>query len=258
MPGESYGAGWPMPPQPVAHQDDRASASRRPRTAPGWTAHGSWHGRQHASRSPGPATDGAASVSRTDRLTSPHEEYLRDLRTPQGRRHRRRRPDRLQPALPPRQRRAAGRPPDRAAPARDRARPQGARGRRHGARRLRVPAPRRRRDRRRRRRRSSTASTSPCSSARVRADPAWSAATCSRPTARSSPRRARPSTTVAADDVRIGVTGNPANTNALIAMTNAPDIPRERFSALTRLDHNRAISAARGQDRRRPSPTSRR
>ncbi len=47
---------------------------------------------------------------------------------------------------------------------------------------------------------------------------------------------------VAASDVRIGVTGNPANTNALIAMTNAPDIPHERFSALTRLDHNRAIS----------------
>ena len=47
---------------------------------------------------------------------------------------------------------------------------------------------------------------------------------------------------VAADDVRIGVTGNPANTNALIALKNAPDIPAERFSALTRLDHNRAIS----------------
>ncbi|MDQ6642057.1 MAG: malate dehydrogenase, partial [Actinomycetota bacterium] len=47
---------------------------------------------------------------------------------------------------------------------------------------------------------------------------------------------------VAGDDVRIGVTGNPANTNALIAMSNAPDIPRDRFSALTRLDHNRAIS----------------
>ncbi|BBY38578.1 malate dehydrogenase [Mycobacterium mantenii] len=47
---------------------------------------------------------------------------------------------------------------------------------------------------------------------------------------------------VAADDVRIGVTGNPANTNALIALSNAPDIPKERFSALTRLDHNRAIS----------------
>src|SRR3954452_19212349 len=47
---------------------------------------------------------------------------------------------------------------------------------------------------------------------------------------------------VAADDVRVGVTGNPANTNALIAITNAPDIPQSRFSALTRLDHNRAIS----------------
>ncbi|BBU21770.1 malate dehydrogenase [Mycobacterium xenopi] len=47
---------------------------------------------------------------------------------------------------------------------------------------------------------------------------------------------------VAADDIRVGVTGNPANTNALIAMNNAPDIPRERFSALTRLDHNRAIA----------------
>ncbi|BBZ40894.1 malate dehydrogenase [Mycobacterium conspicuum] len=47
---------------------------------------------------------------------------------------------------------------------------------------------------------------------------------------------------VAADDIRIGVTGNPANTNALIAMSNALDIPKERFSALTRLDHNRAIS----------------
>ena len=47
---------------------------------------------------------------------------------------------------------------------------------------------------------------------------------------------------VAADDIRIGVTGNPANTNALIALSNAPDIPHERFSALTRLDHNRALS----------------
>ena len=46
----------------------------------------------------------------------------------------------------------------------------------------------------------------------------------------------------AADDIRIAVTGNPANTNALIAMSNAPDIPRERFSALTRLDHNRALA----------------
>src|SRR4051794_10482091 len=46
----------------------------------------------------------------------------------------------------------------------------------------------------------------------------------------------------AADDIRVGVTGNPANTNALIALTNAPDIPAERFSALTRLDHNRALA----------------
>jgi malate dehydrogenase len=46
----------------------------------------------------------------------------------------------------------------------------------------------------------------------------------------------------AADDVRVLVTGNPANTNALIAMSNAPDIPQERFSALTRLDHNRALA----------------
>jgi malate dehydrogenase len=46
----------------------------------------------------------------------------------------------------------------------------------------------------------------------------------------------------AADDVHVTVTGNPANTNALIAMSNAPDIPQERFSALTRLDHNRALA----------------
>jgi malate dehydrogenase len=44
----------------------------------------------------------------------------------------------------------------------------------------------------------------------------------------------------AADDVKVLVTGNPANTNALIAMSNAPDIPPSRFNALTRLDHNRA------------------
>ncbi|RMB58395.1 malate dehydrogenase [Tessaracoccus antarcticus] len=47
---------------------------------------------------------------------------------------------------------------------------------------------------------------------------------------------------VAADDVKVLITGNPANTNALIALKNAPDIPANRFNALTRLDHNRAIS----------------
>ena len=44
----------------------------------------------------------------------------------------------------------------------------------------------------------------------------------------------------AADDVRVLVVGNPANTNCLIAMSNAGPIPRERFTAMTRLDHNRA------------------
>src|SRR6266576_5530660 len=46
----------------------------------------------------------------------------------------------------------------------------------------------------------------------------------------------------AADDVRILVVGNPANTNALIAQSNAPDIPAERFTAMTRLDQNRAVA----------------
>ncbi len=46
----------------------------------------------------------------------------------------------------------------------------------------------------------------------------------------------------AADDVKVLVVGNPANTNALIAMSNAPDVPRERFSSMMRLDHNRAIA----------------
>jgi malate dehydrogenase len=46
----------------------------------------------------------------------------------------------------------------------------------------------------------------------------------------------------AADDVRVLVVGNPANTNALIAMNNAPDVPRERFTAMTRLDENRAVA----------------
>ena len=46
----------------------------------------------------------------------------------------------------------------------------------------------------------------------------------------------------AADDVRVLVVGNPANTNCLIAMRNAPSIPAERFTAMTRLDHNRAMA----------------
>ncbi|TKV60910.1 malate dehydrogenase [Nakamurella flava] len=46
----------------------------------------------------------------------------------------------------------------------------------------------------------------------------------------------------AADDIRVLVVGNPANTNALIAHSHAPDIPAERFSAMMRLDHNRALT----------------
>ncbi len=46
----------------------------------------------------------------------------------------------------------------------------------------------------------------------------------------------------AADDIRVLVVGNPANTNALIAMSNASDVPAERFSAMTRLDQNRAAA----------------
>jgi malate dehydrogenase len=46
----------------------------------------------------------------------------------------------------------------------------------------------------------------------------------------------------AAADVKVLVVGNPANTNCLIAMNNAPDIPRERFTSMMRLDHNRAVA----------------
>ena len=62
----------------------------------------------------------------------------------------------------------------------------------------------------------------------------------------------------AADDVRVLVVGNPANTNALIALSNAPDIPAERFTAMTRLDQNRAVAQLAdkvGRGRRgRPGP----
>jgi malate dehydrogenase len=46
----------------------------------------------------------------------------------------------------------------------------------------------------------------------------------------------------AASDVKVLVVGNPANTNCLIAMNNAPDVPRERFTSMMRLDHNRAVA----------------
>ena len=46
----------------------------------------------------------------------------------------------------------------------------------------------------------------------------------------------------AADDLRVLVVGNPANTNCMIAMNSAPDVPSERFTAMMRLDHNRALT----------------
>ncbi len=51
----------------------------------------------------------------------------------------------------------------------------------------------------------------------------------------------------AASDVRVLVVGNPANTNCLIAMRSAPDVPAARFTAMTRLDHNRAMSQLAGK-----------
>ncbi len=51
----------------------------------------------------------------------------------------------------------------------------------------------------------------------------------------------------AAADLKVLVVGNPANTNALIAQANAPDIPKERFTAMVRLDHNRAIAQLAGK-----------
>ncbi|MCG5220722.1 malate dehydrogenase [Streptosporangium sp. KLBMP 9127] len=51
----------------------------------------------------------------------------------------------------------------------------------------------------------------------------------------------------AADDIRVLVVGNPANTNALIARSHAPDVPADRFTAMTRLDHNRALSQLAGK-----------
>ena len=46
----------------------------------------------------------------------------------------------------------------------------------------------------------------------------------------------------AAEDIKVLVVGNPANTNALIAASHAPDVPASRFTAMTRLDHNRALA----------------
>ena len=60
----------------------------------------------------------------------------------------------------------------------------------------------------------------------------------------------------AAKDVRVAVVGNPCNTNCLIAMHSAPDVPRERFSAMTRLDQNRAQALLAQKAKVAPSSVS--
>lgn len=61
----------------------------------------------------------------------------------------------------------------------------------------------------------------------------------------------------AASDVRVLVVGNPANTNAFIAASHAPDVPSDRFTAMTRLDHNRAVAQLANKTRSRVSDISR-
>ncbi len=60
----------------------------------------------------------------------------------------------------------------------------------------------------------------------------------------------------AADDIKVLVVGNPANTNALIAQSNAPDVPAERFTAMTRLDQNRAYAQLANKLTESGNPTS--
>jgi malate dehydrogenase len=61
----------------------------------------------------------------------------------------------------------------------------------------------------------------------------------------------------AAADIRVLVVGNPANTNALIAASHAPDVPRERFTAMMRLDHNRALTQLANKTRTTVNDVSR-
>ena len=108
--------------------------------------------------------------------------------------------------------------------------------------RLRLPAaararPARRPERRVRRREHRAAGR--LAAARRRA---WSAPSCSSENGKIFTVQGKALNAGAADDVKVLVVGNPANTNCLIAMNNAPDIPRERFTAMMRLDHNRAIA----------------
>ena len=105
--------------------------------------------------------------------------------------------------------------------------------------------------------RPSTARTSRCSSAPARARRAWSAPTCSRPTAAIFKPQGEALNAGAADDVRVLVVGNPANTNALIAHEQRAGHPARALHAMTRLDQNRAVAQLAQKTRRRASTTSR-
>ncbi len=136
----------------------------------------------------------------------------------------------------------------RAEAARDPGRGEGRRGHGDGAGRLRVPAAGRRSTSTTTRRRRSTAcniallvGARPRTKGMERADLLEANGGIFKP-------QGEAINADAADDVRVLVVGNPANTNALIAMSNAPDVPRERFTAMTRLDHNRAVAQLAEQD----------
>ena len=88
-----------------------------------------------------------------------------------------------------------------------------------------------------------------CSSARGRAARAWSARTCCSRTRRSSSSRARRSTRSRRATSRCWSSAIPANTNAYIAMKSAPSLPKKNFTAMLRLDHNRALSQLAREDR---------
>jgi malate dehydrogenase len=73
-------------------------------------------------------------------------------------------------------------------------------------------------------------------------DPEWSAKTCSKANAAIFSAQGKAINDNASRDVKVLVVGNPANTNALIAYRNAPDLNPGQFTAMTRLDHNRAMA----------------
>ena len=116
----------------------------------------------------------------------------------------------------------------------------GAARRGDGARRLRLPVAGRGSTSATTPKRPSTTPTSPCWSARAPARKGMERKDLLEANGAIFTAQGKALADHAADDIKVLVVGNPANTNALIAMRNAPDIPAERFNALTRLDHNRA------------------